>query len=160
MSAAGQGSSGRAASAVVGVFRNGTGFFGCQNSVTKCVNELMRWTRSAVLLAASFPAARTHPIQGEVEDGCAQRDVVHLNLGNALLAHSNLGGLGGPEGSSLLFPGEPLDSASSHALVFANVGTVQLEAAVSASFNLEVHNTTSYSTANGGASNGLRGAAC
>ena len=49
-------------------------------------------------------------------------DSVTLNFEDAQLAHSNLGYQGGPKGESLLFPGENMSSASSDALVFADVG--------------------------------------
>lgn len=76
-------------------------------------------------------------------------------------AHSNLGGQGGPDGVSLMYPGEALASTSSDALVFAQVGQQRIQTLSGvpafAYFNLEVRNLTEYTNVNSGATNGLIG---
>ena len=67
-------------------------------------------------------------------------EVTTLNFETAELAHSNLGGQGGPSGESLLFPGESLSSSALRALVFQNVGTIE----GSGSFDLKVSNESEY----------------
>ena len=95
---------------------------------------------------------------------CQSRDdnYVSLSFEDAQLWHSNLGNQGGPDGESLLFPGESVSSASSDALVFGRVGRLQRNRTAGTGrefFNLEVRNLTTYEAwgDDGSMNNGLNG---